>query len=200
MTKVMIIALFLILFGFLMYSIKLEKDCEGSKLKYQEWYRDANTLIVQLNKELISIRPVKHLSKTEKGEKMERLLKFRAWDNKNKIMMDASYGDWICFDGTPYTEAANKFDTPNVEIERTNDYEIMQFTGLKDKNGKEGYHKDSIVNLSRNNGKPHILEWSNKLGAWIGKYGQLEYVLATELYECEFVGNIFENSNLIEEK
>ncbi len=126
-----------------------------------------------------------------------REIKFRAWDKETKIMMDASYGDWVCFDGTPYTEAAQHYNTPNVEIERTKDYELMQFTGLKDKHGKEGYHKDLIINQSRNGQKPHILEWSDRYGAWVGKYGNLEYLLAEELEECAFVGNIYEYPEMV---
>jgi len=117
-----------------------------------------------------------------------REIKFRAWTGSRMIENCAGISEtptgWLHF-----------YDNRNHGSKA-----IMQFTGLKDKKGKEGYHKDLIVNLSRNDGKPHVIEWSKNFGAWVGKYGELEYILAQELDECEIVGNIFEHSNLIEEK
>jgi len=84
-------------------------------------------------------------------------------------------------------------------IHLVNPETVGQFTGLKDKDGegKEIYHKDLIVNLSRNGGLPHIVEWGEKFGGWIGLYHGLAYLIAQELYEIEVVGNIFENKDLI---
>ena len=74
---------------------------------------------------------------------------------------------------------------------------VGEFTGLKDLYGKEIFHKDLIVNLSRNGKSPHVVEWSNKFGGWVGSYRGLEYLIAQELNEIELVGNIFENKDLI---
>ena len=119
-----------------------------------------------------------------------REIKFRAWNNKIKIMMDASYGDWICFDGTPYTEASKHYDTPNIEIESTNDYELMQFTGLLDKNGKEIFEGD-IVKI---NGKYNkLVEWNFQL------LSNLDMNIATEHPDVhlEIIGNIYEHPELL---
>ena len=113
-----------------------------------------------------------------------REIKFRAWDPFNAVMIYSKI-------------LSNFFNTFEKAVNGENNPVLMQFTGLLDKNGKEGYHKDLIVNLSRNNGKPHILEWSRKFGAWVGKYGELEYILAQEIYECDFVGNIYEDPELL---
>ncbi|KKK83680.1 hypothetical protein LCGC14_2790960 [marine sediment metagenome] len=80
------------------------------------------------------------------------------------------------------------------------DVEPMQYTGLKDKSGEgeELYHKDLIVNSSRNGGKPHIVEWSEWYAGWVGVYGGLEYLISTELHEIKKVGNIYENPELHE--
>ena len=76
---------------------------------------------------------------------------------------------------------------------------IMQYIGRKDKDGKgkEIYHKDLIINKSRNGGKPHLVEWSDKSGAWVGVYKGLEYLIAEELHEIEVVGNFIENPELV---
>ena len=86
----------------------------------------------------------------------------------------------------------NEFRKWEVDIKT-----VGQFTGLKDKNGKGKliYHKDLIVNQSRNDGSPHIVEWSDKFGGWVGLYRGLEYLIEQELNEIELVGNIFENAD-----
>ena len=59
---------------------------------------------------------------------MKREILFRAWDEKDKYMLDYSYGNWISFDGIPYEEANRKYDTPNIEIEQSKNLILEQFT------------------------------------------------------------------------
>jgi hypothetical protein len=70
------------------------------------------------------------------------------------------------------------------------------YTGLKDKNGKEIYEEDLIINSMRNNGKPHPVEWDNAQGGWVGNY-RLRYLLGQENNELEVIGNIYENPELL---
>ncbi len=76
---------------------------------------------------------------------------------------------------------------------------VCQLTGCRDNDGKGKliYHKDLIVNQSRNNRDPHVVEWSDKFGGWVGSYRGLEYLIAEELNEIELVGNIFDNPKLL---
>lgn len=60
---------------------------------------------------------------------MKREIKFRAWDESQKYM---------AYQGTPDLETIQSF------MHHFGDKELMQFTGLTDKNGKEIYEGDLI--------------------------------------------------------
>jgi len=122
-----------------------------------------------------------------------REIKFRAWTGT--FMLPATFGDWVCFDGTPYTDAEKKYNTPNIEIEKAKNYILMQFTGLKDKNGKEIYEGDIMKN---EHGTIHEIHWSDSRGRWISVTKVYAYGLNNErATSSEILGNIYETPELL---
>ena len=105
---------------------------------------------------------------------MNREIKFRAWDGER--MKDVTSIGWI--DGE-----VDYISTPKISAP-ADDFVLMQYTGLKDKNGKEIYEGDVLK--GRYNG---AVEWSTSsvcYGGW------------TDFWkESEIIGNIYENPDLI---
>src|SRR5690554_2722552 len=85
------------------------------------------------------------------------------------------------------------------------EYEVMQYTGLKDKNGKEIYEKDIVK--YKDYAKEHISKviQNFRLGTGhyikspgIGFYSINERTIKD--LEIEVIGNVFEDSHLLEEQ
>ena len=110
----------------------------------------------------------------------QREIKFRAWDKeKNEITTT------ICIGGLHIPYNSNP-----------NNYILMQYTGLKDKNGKEIYEGDIVRNTAD---KYHYeIKWDNFESAWsLGENGSpIRRYLLSEYWEV--IGNIYENPELLQ--
>ena len=97
----------------------------------------------------------------------------------------------------PILSILRKPDDSLVGIERLNDVEVMQYTGLKDKNGKEIYEGD-ILSVGRFN---YVVEYDND-GFFKGVPIQQKHAITTTklLYEIneKVIGNIYESHELLQ--
>lgn len=120
-----------------------------------------------------------------------RIIKFRAWDKKNEMMfIDIQKG--ITFED----ESHYKF---NDFLEDNERWIIMQYTGLKDKNGKEIYEGD-IVRVDWNDKRYKVhnvaVVWNKKNLCFEIEGG----CLTDDSNHFEVIGNINENPELISNK
>lgn len=126
-----------------------------------------------------------------------REIKFRVWDNTVKKYIDGRY---VSISGLGLLHVAkciikNCFRPPHT---RKNPWFIVeQYTGLKDKNGREIYEGDVLID---DTGEP-IEHWVVKFsdGGFVGECAGVAEPLF-ELTNLEIAGNIHENPELVEEE
>ena len=106
-----------------------------------------------------------------------RTIKFRAWKQSQKTMFYPK-------------KTIHPIDLPQVMLEKENDI-LMQFTGLKDKNGKEIYEGD-IVEYETFDTIIGVVEWC--AGSYL--LNGEEMYLDKDIYKI--IGNIYENPELLE--
>ena len=121
-----------------------------------------------------------------------REIKFRAWDKENEKMMKVS---------SLHLENKEISVKENGTFRLFRMQDLMQFTGVKDKNGKEIYENDLI---SCNKYKNIVVFFEN--GCFKVKYSKNDTTNVTctldtflEKYKCKISGNVYENKNLLEE-
>lgn len=121
--------------------------------------------------------------------------KFRAWDKENKEMLFVRQIDFMF--GKVVLECYEQFFIDEVEL--------MQYTGLRDKNGREIYEGD-IIRFFDCDGDGYTVPvvWDNDYACFSVDWGSnmltsFDYLeeFYTELKDIEVVGNIYENLSLI---
>ena len=125
-----------------------------------------------------------------------REIKFRAWDKEKKIIGNVLGIDILHKEMFFSNENVNCYEHADFK-----DIELMQYTGLKDKNNKEIYEGD-IVKLRANHGIG-VVKYYDEWGAFVVEYIKPRplTVLGMNYYkeDIEILGNIYENSELIKE-
>jgi uncharacterized phage protein (TIGR01671 family) len=145
-----------------------------------------------------------------------RPIKFRAWDRKAKAMFpvhdmkfgkinnvldhiagvdihhqDSDYSGDIWYGGN----ISKMTGTPLQPR-----FELMQFTGLVDRNGKEIYEGDVIQTITKGDIYQDVVKWNGEYGSWMFESTQgLCNVRWEDIGDNpEVIGNIHENTELLE--
>ena len=127
------------------------------------------------------------------------ILKFRAWDKHEQKMF--TNDELIIWNGNVYANDSKKLTCNNLKGWSIDDEYLMQSTGLVDKNGKEIFEGD-IVKMSKDvYSEPTYYEVVRHYG---GAYRLESKQHGCELWlrhtDCEVVGNVYENRELLEDK
>jgi uncharacterized phage protein (TIGR01671 family) len=121
-----------------------------------------------------------------------RELKFRAWDKKRNIMIGEDYPDnWGSEKQEYWADVFEISLTGITEITQNARFEIMQYTGLRDKDGKEIYEGD-VLCWPKYEGTENQTRWPVE---WDDERAQFTYWLPR--MDAEVIGNIYENPGLI---
>mgnify|MGYP001791307758 CR=1 FL=1 len=128
------------------------------------------------------------------------MIKFRAWDKvfKEMVQVNALVLDEQVVKVT--------YKNGNVAKEDMKEYELMQSTGLFDRNNKEIFEGDIITN-----GKDVMcMKRHNTLGFYVEQKGKVEFIADSAVLEefeedakeiadsLEIIGNIYENKDILE--
>lgn len=130
---------------------------------------------------------------------MERQIKFRG---KNIHTGEWLYGDYHREGKTHYITKPGQYLREYAPIEFIVDGKtIGQFTGLLDKNGKEIYEGDIILQQGYSGKNPMLVRFEH--GAFItGEHSGSSTAIRPMLIQkrCEVLGNIYDNPGLISDK
>ena len=123
-----------------------------------------------------------------------REIKFRAWDGDKIISLSMAYTlQYVAIqDNDENSKYANELSVEYADVV------LMQYTGLKDKNGADIYEGDIIkYDFNKFN---YRIEFLNAEFIARRFYENIENLYPSEFdygKECKVIGNIYENSELL---
>ena len=133
-----------------------------------------------------------------------REIKFRVWDKTSNCMLYQDDFERVEID-TKNKMVVLIADEESDKSHYALDYEdrieadILQYTGLKDKNGKEIYEGDIVEIISQVTMRYEKGKIIFDCGCYFVNYGWNTHLLFEFLNDIKVVGNIYENQELLEE-
>jgi uncharacterized phage protein (TIGR01671 family) len=131
-----------------------------------------------------------------------REIKFRAWDKKAKNMwrvlrLPLSFLGGALLLHSYYDNGETMQEDKNID-----DYILMQFTGLKDKNGKELFEGDIVKvfvsDIPEISGIFEVI-WDSPMFRLVRELSLGKHFLPMN-FEMEVIGNIYENPELLKKE
>lgn len=136
-----------------------------------------------------------------------REIKFRAWMKDSKLMIE----DVVPIHNEVYGHYCKDLERDTDKYLKLKNSEIMQYTGLKDRNGKEIFEGDIVAFEDSDGGYeyPDVV-----VNTGIVEYGELGFYFTNRVAaemddfyikdgrcdDVEVIGNIYENAELLEEQ
>lgn len=123
-----------------------------------------------------------------------RAIKFRAWNKKKKEWL-FDYDKMGAF--SLFGECVMLGEFSSIPLSRLNDIAIMQFTGLKDRNGNEIYEGDVVASHNGVAEGVVVYQAPKFIIQWPKRKTWHEFILSPEQNQFEeILGNIYENPEL----
>lgn len=136
-----------------------------------------------------------------------RDIKFRIWDGAKNEWLASSNKDTLPYYGFALVgEVMTVQSPPYWSLDEGNIVE--QFTGLKDKNGKDIYEGDICSFTSKTGKHVGVVEWTDNLASFglrmvknnfLYTFSELD-TMGVNLDTLEVIGNVHKNPELVEEK
>ncbi|MEN2312517.1 YopX family protein [Lacticaseibacillus paracasei] len=136
---------------------------------------------------------------------MKREIKFRVWDHNTDTMMIPDNFEF-CDGEICWIDAGREAGPKSGNDGDPGQFEIMQYAGLHDKNGREIYEGDIIVTHPKSRyeaPKSGVVQYreSRPMFGYKTEDGEEYNIWSSNAYRTyEVIGNIFENPELLEGK
>jgi len=126
-----------------------------------------------------------------------REIKFRAWVKEKKAIFEVILIDYVSKKVTYLLERVGHL--LSIRDAKFDDVELMQYTGLKDKNNKEIYEGDIIVL----HGSKYKVIFKTEGARFVLRNDEFELEITfinNNNERMEIIGNIYENPELMEDE